>query len=258
MRFNDAADVDALFASRSDIAAVLVEPVLGSAGCLVPDPGFFEHVCTRAHEAGALVIVDELLMGFRVGLGASTRKEGVDADLMTFGKAIGSGVPIGAVVGTAAYRSVLETGAVARSGTYNGSPLATAAVVGSIEALGGIDYEAVLARGDRLRAAAVEAMYAADRPASTTGYGTCFSLWPSDTPPRTYDDAMRLWNPTISLALHTALRRKGVLVAPRAMGRHLVSAAHSDEDIDTTIAAYWTAAASLVDLPKAGIPSRVC
>lgn len=90
LRYNDFADVERLFAEYDDIAAILMEPVLANAGCLEPAPGYLQYVTDRAHRNGALVILDEVLMGFRLHAGLTGHYLGVDADLAAVGKAIGT------------------------------------------------------------------------------------------------------------------------------------------------------------------------
>ena len=99
LRFNDFADVDRLFAENDDIAAVIYEPMLANAACLTPADGYLEHVQDVARRHGALLIADEVLMGFRLQAGLTSHLFGLDPDLATIGKAVGNGVPVAAVVG---------------------------------------------------------------------------------------------------------------------------------------------------------------
>ncbi len=142
-----------------------------------------------------MVIADEVLMGLRLGCGVSCYSVGLEPDLVTLGKAIGSGLPVAAVLGTAdAFRAV-EDGRAPRAGTYHGNPLVTAAVKATIDVLKTKDYAAFLARGDRLRRS-IEAAMGQIGPACTSGYGSVFSLWFSAQPPKTYDEAKAALRPT--------------------------------------------------------------
>jgi len=99
LRFNDFDDVERLFAEDQDIAAVILEPMLANAGCLMPAPGYLQHVQQVARRHGALVIADEVLMGFRLHAGLASQLAGLDPDIASVGKAIGNGVPVSAIVG---------------------------------------------------------------------------------------------------------------------------------------------------------------
>ena len=133
LRFNDFADVERLFADDPDIAAVILEPMLANAGCIMPLPGYLKHVQDVAHRHGALVICDEVLMGFRLFAGLAGLREGLDPDLASVGKAIGNGVPVSAVVGKPEILQGFEEGRVARGGTFSGNPLACAAAMATLD-----------------------------------------------------------------------------------------------------------------------------
>lgn len=244
LRFNDLADLEALFAERNDIAAVIVEPMLANAGSLQPDPHYFAGLQRIARQNGAMVIADEVLMGLRLGCGVSCYSVGLEPDLVTLGKAIGSGLPVAAVLGTAEAFRAIEDGRAPRAGTYHGNPLVTAAVKATIDTLKTKDYAAFLARGDRLRRL-IEAAMGQIGPACTSGYGSVFSLWFSERPPKTYDEAKTALRPEISARLHLELRRQGVVTIPGGWGRIFMSFAHSDDDLAATAAAFERAARCL-------------
>lgn len=244
LRFNDLADLEALFAERNDIAAVIVEPMLANAGSLQPDPAYFSGLQRIARQNGAMVIADEVLMGLRLGCGVSCYSVGLEPDLVTLGKAIGSGLPVAAVLGTAEAFRAIEDGRAPRAGTYHGNPLVTAAVKATIDVLKTQDYAAFLARGERLRRS-IEAAMAQLAPACTSGYGSVFSLWFSTQPPKTYDEAKAALRPDLSARLHLELRRQGVVTIPGGWGRIFLSFAHSDDDLAATGAAFERAARCL-------------
>ena len=243
LRYNDCDDVDALFAEHDDIAGVVIEPVLANAGCVLPAPGYLAHLQAVARRHGALVILDEVLMGYRRCAGLTGMLLGLDPDLATVGKAIGSGIAVAAVAGKEAPMALVEDGRVARAGTYAGNPLACAAVVATLERLAGLDYAALLQRGERLRRAIAAAFSAAGVAFSTSGYGTVFSLWFAAAAPTTYREALAASRPDLSLRLHLALRRLGVLVMPSSFGRLYLSAAHDDAALEALAAAFAAVAA---------------
>lgn len=249
LRYNDLSDVDRLFAEHDDIAAILVEPMLANAGCIAEAPGYLAHLQATARRHGALVIADEVLMGFRLHAGLTSHRMGLDPDLATLGKAIGSGMPVAALAGRAALMAGFEDGRIARAGTYSGNPPACAAVVATMTALDALDYPALLARGETLRAGITAALKHAGQPASTSGHGSVFSLWFAETPPADYATALTLADAPRSLALHLALRRHGVMTLRSPFGRLFLSAAHDDADILATIAAFAAVAPAIAATP---------
>lgn len=245
IRFNDFADIERLFAEDSDIAAVILEPMLANAGCIMPLPGYLKHVQDVAHKHGALVICDEVLMGFRLYAGLAGLRDGLDPDLASVGKAIGNGVPVSAVVGKPHILAGFEEGRVARGGTFSGNPLACAAVTSTLELLDQSDYAQLIQRGEGLRIA-VEAIFKSHGiSVATSGYGNVFGIWPASTAPETYEEAAKIANPAFSKALHLALREAGVLMMPSPYGRIYISFEHSDEVVEEMKVAFEHAAQQL-------------
>jgi glutamate-1-semialdehyde 2,1-aminomutase len=245
LRYNDPADVEQLFADDPGIAAVLVEPMLANAGCVVPEPGYLAHLEKVARRHGAVIIADEVLMGFRLAPGLTSHAYGLDPDLATVGKAIGSGIAVAAVVGRRDLMAAAEDGRAVRAGTYSGNPVASAAVVASMRLLCDADYPALLARGDRLRAALASALAGAGVTASTSGYGTVFTPWFTASPPRDYAGAVAGLDPARTERLHAALRRHGVVTMPSPFGRLYLSFAHDDAVEAEMVEAFAAAASAL-------------
>lgn len=245
LRFNDPDDVDRLFADNDDIAAVLYEPMLANAGCLMPAPGYLAHVQDVARRHGALLIADEVLMGFRLHAGLASHLFGLDPDLATLGKAMASGIATAAVAGRAAVMDRYHALGGPRAGTYSGNPVACAAIEATMAALAVADYPALLTRGDALRTS-IEASFA-DMGISirAVGFGSVFSLWFAPAPPASYDDAQRMADPDRSMALHLHLRAQGMLVMPSPYGRLYVSFAHDDEAFALMRAAIGAAARAM-------------
>ncbi|MFK3774479.1 aspartate aminotransferase family protein [Pseudomonas sp. NPDC089406] len=228
LRFNDFEDVERLFAEDSDIAAVILEPMLANAGCIMAAPGYLEHVQAVARRHGALLIADEVLMGFRLYPGLASLQAGLDPDIASVGKAIGNGVPVSAIVGKPHVLAGFEEGRVLRGGTFSGNPLACAAVLATLEQLDQADYGALIARGDELRRAVQAAFKREGITVSTSGYGNVFAIWPSERAPATYAEALAFGDAAFSQALHLALRAAGVLVMPSQYGRLYLSFEHDD------------------------------
>jgi glutamate-1-semialdehyde 2,1-aminomutase len=245
LRFNDFDDVERLFVENSDIAAVILEPMLANAGCIMPLPGYLKHVQETAHRHGALVICDEVLMGFRLFAGLAGLGEGLSPDLASVGKAIGNGVPVSAVVGKPHILAGFEEGRVTRGGTFSGNPLACAAVTSTLAQLDASDYPRLIQRGDDLRAAIEASFRSHGIPLATSGYGNVFGIWPAAHAPQTYEQAAHIANPEFTTALHLALREAGVLMMPSPYGRIYISFEHTDEVIEQMKTAFEKAAAKL-------------
>ncbi|GEO18141.1 aspartate aminotransferase family protein [Microvirga aerophila] len=233
LRFNDFDDVERLFDDCEDIAAVLVEPMLANAGCILPAPGYLQHVEAVARRNGAIVIADEVLMGFRTRFGLTGHSLGLTPDLATVGKAIGSGIAVAGVVGTPEVMAACERGEVTRAGTYSGNPVATAAVCATMDILKDLNYNAVLAQGDRLRGRIEQAFATVDGVrVATSGYGTVFTIWFSEESPTNYVQAVAKVDPARTKMFHVEARRRGLLTMPFSFGRMYLSAVHDDAMID--------------------------
>lgn len=245
LRFNDFVDIERLFSENDDIAAVLYEPMLANAACLVPAPGYLEHVQAVARRHGALLIADEVLMGFRLHNGLTSHHCGLDPDLATVGKAVASGIAAAAVAGKAAVLDEYVARKGVRGGTFSGNPVACAAVEATLAQLAMADYPALLAQGDALQAAIQQSFAGAGLEVSTSGYGSVFSLWFAATPPTVYEAAQALVNVDRATALHLALRRHGVIAMPSPWGRIYLSFKHDEEALGILRDAFSRAAAVL-------------
>ena len=245
LRFNDKTDVERLFDDNDDIAAVLYEPMLANAACLMPAPGYLEHVQAVARRHGALLIADEVLMGFRLHNGLTSHAYGLDPDLATVGKAVASGIAASAVAGKAAILEEYAARNGVRGGTFSGNPVACAAIEATLAQLQSADYTALLAKGDELRQAIRRAFAAAGVEVSTSGYGTVFSLWFAPTVPASYEAARTMADAARATALHLALRRQGVIAMPSPWGRVYVSFAHDAEAFEILRDGFGRAAAAL-------------
>ena len=244
-RYNDADDIERLFEEDSDIAAVLIEPMLANAGCILAAPGYLEHVRDVAHRHGALLICDEVLMGFRLHAGLTAHLMGVNPDIATVGKAIGNGVPAAAVVGTPAIFENIERNKTLRGGTYSGNPLAAQAVISTLNVLGSRDYAALMQRGERLKTGIIAAFARNNITLSVSGCGNVFTLWPEQTPPVDYRASLDIANADFSRDLHLALRQEGVIVMPSPWGRLFLSFAHDDSVINDMLVSFERAASRL-------------
>jgi len=245
LRFNDFEDVERLFAEQDDIAAIIYEPMLANAACLMPAPGYLEHVQQVARRHGALLIADEVLMGFRLHAGLTSHLFELDPDIATVGKAIGSGIPVAGVVGKAAVMDGFHAAKGLRGGTYAGNPLACAAVEATMAHLDSEDYAALEATGAALRRHIGAAFAEQGIAVSTSGYGPVFSLWFAAEAPRDYAQAHRLADGARATALHLAVRRHGALIMPSPYGRLYTTFAHDAEAMGVLSDAFTAAAEAM-------------
>ncbi len=232
--FNDLAAVEALFDAHDDIAAVILEPVVGNMGLVLPEPGFLSGLRELTTARGALLIFDEVMTGFRVGPAGAQALYGVTPDLTTLGKVIGGGLPVGAYGGRREIMGlVAPAGPVYQAGTLSGNPLAMTAGIETLRALAepGV-WEGLERAGARL-----EAGLAALGPGVRVGrVGTMFGLFFADMPVRDWDTA-KLADTTRFAAFHAAMLERGVYLAPSQFEAGFISTAHGDAEIDATIEA---------------------
>jgi glutamate-1-semialdehyde 2,1-aminomutase len=237
--YNDVGAATEAFDEIGDqIAAVIVEPVAANMGVVAPVPGFLEALRALCDRAGAVLIFDEVITGFRLGLGGAQGRLGVHADLTCLGKVIGGGLPIGAFGGRAdVMDNVAPAGSVYQAGTLSGNPLAVAAGLAVLDA---IDDAPPYERLDALASGVCEGLTAAARAAGVAltinREGSLFSAFFSEQPVTDYDSARRQSAGAYARFFHAMLDR-GINLAPGAFEAWFVSAAHSDADVTATVEA---------------------
>ena len=234
--FNDLGEVRELFATRGEtIAAIIVEPVVGNAGLILPDAGFLAGLREIATSAGALLIFDEVMTGFRVALGGAAGRYDVRPDLTTLGKVIGGGLPVAAYGGRRdLMEQVAPTGPVYQAGTLSGNPLAMA---GGLATLGALTPD--LQRGmerctARLTRGLSEIALRRGVPMTVTHAGTMWGFFFRAEPVRSFADAKTTDVARFRRFFHAALER-GVYLAPSAFEAAFMSAAHGDPVVDLTL-----------------------
>ncbi|MDK1378237.1 MULTISPECIES: aminotransferase class III-fold pyridoxal phosphate-dependent enzyme [unclassified Sinorhizobium] len=245
LRFNDFTDADLLFSECDDVAAIVLEPMMANAGCVVAKPGYLEHVVALARRHGALVIMDEVLMGFRLHPGLASHYLGISPDLATVGKAIGNGFAVAALIGRPDIMAAFEEKRVTHAGTYNGNPVACAAVHAAMNVLDTVDYEALRRSGDALREAIRLAFEKTGTDVSTSGYGTVFTIWRHKSAPSDYNEAVQRADPAFVENMHVALRQSGVMSMFSTYGRHYISARSDQAVMEEMTEAFARAARSL-------------
>ncbi len=241
VRYNDSEAVRSLFASRGDsIAAVIVEPVAGNMGLVMPCKGFLETLREVTRESGALLICDEVIDGFRFAPTTWTSAfGGIDPDLVTLGKVIGGGLPLAAFGGKAKYMDLLAPeGPVYQAGTLSGNPLAVAAGMKTIEIL---IREKPYWRMSKLAEMIENGVNSRAReiglPVTVAREGGVFTLFASASPVSCLDDAKGCDTALYARIFHT-LYSNGVYIAPSQFEVNFVSAAHSEGDAARLLAAF--------------------
>ncbi|NMG57749.1 glutamate-1-semialdehyde-2,1-aminomutase [Geitlerinema sp. P-1104] len=237
--YNDLEAVKELFKNNPDeIAGVILEPVVGNSGFILPDAGFLEGLRELTQDNGALLVFDEVMTGFRIAYGGAQERFGVTPDLTTLGKIIGGGLPVGAYGGRADIMSmVAPAGPMYQAGTLSGNPLAMTAGIKTLELLqkSGV-YEQLHEKTKRLADGLLNA-------AQETGHTVCggslsamFGMFFCEGPVHNYDDA-KLSDATKFGNFHRGMLERGIYLAPSQFEAGFTSLAHTDEDIDRTIAA---------------------
>ncbi len=238
--YNDIDTAAALFQRHSEqLACVIVEPVAGNMGCIPPRQGFLEGLRELCDNSGALLIFDEVMTGFRLGWGDAGQRFGVRADLVTLGKAIGGGLPIGAFGGRRELMAELAPlGPVYQAGTLSGNPLSVCAGLATLaEARREGFYEALQARAeqlaDGLRARAQDAGVAL----MVTQIGGMFGLFFGASKPVWNLRDMQAGDSDAFRCFFHAMLRDGIYLAPGTAEAGFISAAHGTAEIDATLAA---------------------
>lgn len=247
--YNDLAAVEAaLDAHPDEIAAVILEPVVGNAGCVPPAPGYLKGLRELTERDGALLIVDEVMTGFRVALGGACELYGIDPDLITLGKIVGGGLPVGVFGGKLRFMNLLAPlGPVYQAGTLSGNPLAMAAgnatlaylqehaaqVYPQLEKISKAVFEGVAAEAVR-----------AGVPLTTNRVGSMGTWFFTESPVRNYDDAAK--SDTAAFGrFHRAMLEQGVWLPPSQFEAAFVGTAHGDAEVRQTIEASRAAFAAV-------------
>ncbi|HEU0168455.1 MAG TPA: glutamate-1-semialdehyde 2,1-aminomutase [Chloroflexota bacterium] len=230
--FNDMAAVEAAFAERgAQIAAVIVEPVPANMGVVLPEAGFLQQLRDVTKRNGALLIFDEVITGFRLGVGGAQERFGVLPDLTCLGKIVGGGLPVGAYGGSRALMEHLApVGPVYQAGTLSGNPIAMAAGIATLQELREPGfYEQLEVLSARL-ASGLEELGCLNR------VGSLMTLFCQAGPVRNYEDAKRSDTARYAAFFHHMLDQ-GVYLAPSQFEALFVSGAHTAADVDRTIEA---------------------
>ncbi len=229
-------DVDAIrvHLETHDVACIIAEPVTGNTGCIAPDPGYWDAVRALCTKHGALLVIDEVMTGFRLARGGACERLGIDADLVTLGKIVGGGLPLAAFGGRREVMARLSpSGPVYQAGTLSGNPLAVAAgraTLGLLDAELYASLEDLSARFDAGIRGAVEAAGL-----SMIRVGSMFTIYFRAEPPRDFADVKSCDQARFG-RFHRAALRHGVYLPPSQFEAAFLPATLSDEDLSHAIA----------------------
>jgi glutamate-1-semialdehyde 2,1-aminomutase len=225
---------------RNDVAAIIAEPIMGNSGVIMPEGDYLKQLKELAQKYEALLIFDEVLTGFRVAKGGAQEYFGVTADLVTYAKALGGGVPIAAVAGRRDIMEMVGPGRIGFGGTYNANPLSLAGAAANLEVLSQNEYGAYSQLhyiGGKLMKGLAEEAAAAGVNVSVQGVGPLFQIFFTDLPRiRNYREALTADDDSYA-AFHQAMLEQGVYMHPDPFERITISTAHTTQDVDQVLAA---------------------
>lgn len=228
---------DAIAREGDQIAAVLTEAVMCNTGCILPLPGYLEAMRELTASRGILLIMDEVITGFRLSLGGAQGYYGIKPDLSTFAKGLGGGFPVAAMGGRRDIMELVADGTVSMAGTYAANTIAVTAANAALDELSQPGfYEKAIKICDRFRHGLEEILAASGLPSYVVGVGPVLQVWFSDAPIHNYRDAARHARHDVFRLWWEEMLERGVLFHPGAFENLFVSFAHTDKDIDDTLA----------------------
>ena len=250
--YNDLEGTAALVAKhRKDLAAIIVEPVVGNMGCVLPKPGFLEGLKKLCKQSGALLVFDEVMTGFRVALGGAQALFGIKPDLTTLGKIIGGGMPVGAYGGRAEIMKwVSPEGGVYQAGTLSGNPVAMAAGLASLKIISTPKaHFKLLRKTERLAKGLLEAAAAAKMKVQVPYVCGMLSLFFNEKPVENLRDATS-GNPAAYRSFFHEMLKRGIYLPPSPFEAWFLSLSHGENELAKTLRA---AKDSFLSLADAGI-----
>ncbi len=238
--YNDISSVEKLFdENKSQIAAVIIEPVAANMGVIPPEAGFLKELAELCRKHSALLIFDEVITGFRLAKGGAQEYFGVDADIVTFGKIIGGGMPVGAYAARKEImKCVAPLGGVYQAGTLSGNPVAMAAGLAQLEILNGSPeiYEDMGKKAEILGGGLEQLAWKYNAPVTLNRIGSLLCPFFTQDAVTNYEEAKK--SDTAAYARYfNSMLDKGIYLAPSQFEAMFVNAAHTQADIDATLKA---------------------
>lgn len=237
--FNDAQALrKAIREAEGDVAAMILEPVLGNVGPILPKEGYLKEVREITRASDVLLIFDEVITGFRLGLGGAQEMFGVRPDLFTMGKIVGGGYPIGVFAGRRdIMTNISPLGGVYQAGTFSGNPVSMTAGLETIKAIEKRGYGPLNRRSERLRKGLDDVFSRTSLPHRVSGIGSMFQVFFTDANILDWNDARA--SDTVSfMKMFRGLLDEGVYIPASQFETNFLSMAHSDADVESTLAAY--------------------
>ena len=246
--YNDLKNVEAVIAAnKNEVACIILEPVAGNMGCIPPAKGFLEDLRKLCDENNILLIFDEVMTGFRLAAGGAQELFGVNADIVTFGKVIGGGLPVGAFAARAEIMDYLAPiGPVYQAGTLSGNPLAMAAGLAMLKELNKNKevFNSINKKTEYLHKGLNEVLTSANVKFTINRIGSMISVHFSEKPVTDFASAAEANNENFKIFFH-GLLKEGIYIAPSAFETWFICDALSYEDLDATIAACGKVAKTL-------------
>lgn len=240
--FNEVPEID------DSVACVIVEPAAANMNLVPAEPGFLQGLRDACDRAGALLIFDEVITGFRVARGGMTEYTGVKPDMWCFGKIIGGGLPVGAFGGRKDIMSVLAPlGPVYQAGTLSGNPLATAAGLAALQLLDDTAYTMIKGRADELKAQLEKALVESGVPFTLTQVGPLLGLFFAEGPIRNHEDAKRSADTGLYPKVFHEMLKRSIALPPSAYEVFFPSLAHTWDDIERTGDTFMAALAAALN-----------
>jgi glutamate-1-semialdehyde 2,1-aminomutase len=237
LAFNDVEALEALMRERGhEIAAVILEPIIHTIGCVIPTDEFMAALRRTTTESGSVLIFDEVVTGFRHDLGGYQAICGITPDLTTFAKAIANGYPLAVLCGRADLMDMFNTrpeGTVMFGGTYNGHPMSLAAALATIEILEADDraiHRRLFRLGQMIQTEIQDIVDRVGLVAQAASFGSVFVCYFTEGEVRSFDDALTS-DAELYVAFHRGMTERGFLMLPLNLKRNHLMAAHSDEDV---------------------------
>ncbi len=234
-------DIDSLYKiikeNASDIAAVITEPIMCNTGCILPKPGYLEALRKLTEKYGILLIFDEVITGFRIGVDGAQGYYNIVPDLSVFAKGLGGGYPVAALGGKKEIMQLVDSGEVSVAGTYSGNGIALAAVSATMDYLQRENVYDILNNSSfRLRTELTRVLKKSHIPSYVSGIGGMFQVWFSEKEIHNYRDALKYASKDIFHIWWEEMLYQGILFHPHYFENMFISMAHSEKDIDQTIA----------------------